>query len=73
VFIVWGDLAVACTVAVALFAASAFATVIATALPALIHRCGKDPAYGAGPALHRHPGPAVTRGVFPRCEPVRLL
>ena len=49
VFIVWGDLAVACTVAVALFAASAFATVIATALPALIHRCGKDPAYGAGP------------------------
>lgn len=49
VFVLWGDLAVACTVAVALFAASSFATVIATALPALIHRLGKDPAYGAGP------------------------
>ncbi len=49
VFILWGDLPVACTVAVALFAASSFATVIATALPALLHRFGKDPAYGAGP------------------------
>lgn len=49
VYLLWGDLPVACTVAVALFAASSFATVIATALPALIHRAGKDPAYGAGP------------------------
>lgn len=49
VYVLWGDFAVACTVAVALFAASAFATMIATALPALIHRLGKDPAYGAGP------------------------
>lgn len=49
VFLLWGDLAVACTVAVALFAASSFATAIATALPALIHRFGKDPAYGSGP------------------------
>ena len=37
------------TVGVALFAASSFATIIATALPAVIHRMGKDPAYGAGP------------------------
>lgn len=49
VYLLWGDLPVACTVAVALFAASSFATAIATALPALIHRFGKDPAYGAGP------------------------
>lgn len=49
VYLLWHDLPVACTVAVALFAASSFATVIATALPAVIHRFGKDPAYGAGP------------------------
>jgi len=49
VYVLWGNFAVACAVAVALFAASSFATVIATALPALIHRFGKDPAYGAGP------------------------
>ena len=49
VYFLWGDLAVALTVAVALFAASSFATVVATALPAVIHHFGKDPAYGAGP------------------------
>jgi magnesium transporter len=49
VSLLWGNFQVACAVAVALFAASSFATVIATALPALIHRFGKDPAYGAGP------------------------
>lgn len=49
VYLLWGDLAVAATVAVALFAASSFATAIATALPAIINRLGKDPAYGAGP------------------------
>jgi magnesium transporter len=49
VYVVWGDLAVAGTVGVALFAASSFATIIATVLPAVIHRMGKDPAYGAGP------------------------
>lgn len=49
VYLLWGNFQVALAVAVALFAASSFATVIATALPALIHRMGKDPAYGAGP------------------------
>ena len=45
----WGNLEVAWAVSVALFAACSFATLIAMALPALIHRLGKDPAYGAGP------------------------
>lgn len=40
---------------------------------------GPDPPLRQGsgiwrrPALHRHPGPAVTGGVFPGCEPARLL
>jgi len=49
VLLVWGDAEVAWAVSVALFAASSFATVIGMALPWLIHRTGKDPAYGAGP------------------------
>jgi magnesium transporter len=49
VLLIWGDARVAWAVAIALFAASSFATLIALALPALIHRFGKDPAYGAGP------------------------
>jgi len=49
VLLLWGNAEVAWAVSVALFAASSFATVIAMALPWLIHRLGKDPAYGAGP------------------------
>jgi magnesium transporter len=49
VWALWGDAQVATAVAVAYFAASSSATLIAMVLPALIHRLGKDPAYGAGP------------------------
>jgi len=49
VLLLWGSADVAWAVSVALFAASSFATLIAMALPAVIHRLGKDPAYGAGP------------------------
>jgi len=49
VLVLWGDAEVAWAVAVALFAASSIASVIAMALPWVIHRFGKDPAYGAGP------------------------
>jgi magnesium transporter len=49
VVLLWGSAPVAWAVAVALLAASSFATVIAMALPALLHRLGLDPAYGAGP------------------------
>lgn len=49
VLLLWGDADVAWAVAVALFTASSFATLIAMVLPWLIHRLGKDPAYGAGP------------------------
>lgn len=49
VWLLWGSPEVAWAVSIALFAASSFATLIAMALPALIHRLGKDPAYGAGP------------------------
>ena len=49
VWALWGDAQVASAVAVAFFAASSSATLIAMALPALIHRLGKDPAFGAGP------------------------
>ena len=49
VMVIWGDAQVAWAVAVAFFAASSSATVIAMALPAIIHWFGKDPAYGAGP------------------------
>ena len=36
-------------VAVALFAASSVATVIAMLLPWALHRLGRDPAFGSGP------------------------
>ena len=49
VYVLWGNADVAWAVAVALFTASSFATLIAMALPAIIHWFGKDPAYGAGP------------------------
>ncbi|HLF61051.1 MAG TPA: magnesium transporter [Acidimicrobiia bacterium] len=45
----WGDIEVAVTAALALFAACSTATVVAMALPYLLNRLGKDPAYGSGP------------------------
>jgi magnesium transporter len=47
--LIWGDWLVAVAVALALLAASSIATVIALGLPWLIHRMGKDPAFGSGP------------------------
>jgi magnesium transporter len=49
VWVGWGNGEVAWAVSVALLTASSFATLIAMALPWLIHHLGKDPAYGAGP------------------------
>jgi magnesium transporter len=40
---------VAATVAVALFASMATATVVAMGLPYALNRLGRDPAFGAGP------------------------
>jgi magnesium transporter len=45
----WGDFEVAVTAALALLAACSTATVVAMALPYLLNRLGKDPAYGSGP------------------------
>jgi magnesium transporter len=45
----WGEPDIAIAVGLSLFAASSIATVIAMALPWLIHRAGGDPAYGSGP------------------------
>lgn len=47
--VLWGDWRVATAVAIALLAASSIASVIALALPWLIQRMGKDPAFGSGP------------------------
>ena len=44
-----GDWMLAAAVAVAVLAASTIATVVALALPWLLHRLGKDPAFGSGP------------------------
>jgi magnesium transporter len=49
VLLLWGDAQVAAAVAVALFAASSVATVIAMLLPWVLHRFGRDPAFGSGP------------------------
>jgi magnesium transporter len=46
---VWGDVRIAATVALALLAACSTATVVAMALPWLLHRSGRDPAFGSGP------------------------
>lgn len=45
----WGEIDVAASVAVAMFAASAIATCVAMLLPWTLHRLGKDPAFGSGP------------------------
>ncbi|BCI55963.1 magnesium transporter [Mycolicibacterium litorale] len=44
-----GDWRLAAAVAVAVFAASAIATLVALALPWLLNRFGMDPAFGSGP------------------------
>ena len=44
-----GDWMLAAVVAFAVLAASTIATVVALALPWLLHRLGKDPAFGSGP------------------------
>ena len=49
VALVWRDADVAAAVAVALFAASSLATLIAMLLPWTLHRLGRDPAFGSGP------------------------
>jgi magnesium transporter len=48
VVLLWHDSQVAAAVAVALFAASSVATLIAMALPWALHRLGRDPAFGSG-------------------------
>jgi magnesium transporter len=45
----WGDVAVAASVAVAMLAASSTATGVALCLPWALQRLGKDPAFGSGP------------------------
>jgi magnesium transporter len=45
----WGEPDVALAVALSLLAACSTATLLAMALPWLLHRLGRDPAYGSGP------------------------
>jgi magnesium transporter len=45
----WHDVALAVTVSLSVLAASTLATVVAMALPYLLHRLGYDPAFGSGP------------------------
>jgi magnesium transporter len=45
----WGEGDVVVAVALSLLAACSIATLIAMALPWLLHRLGRDPAYGSGP------------------------
>jgi magnesium transporter len=47
--IVWDNRDVALAVSISLFAACSVATVVAMALPWVLHRLGLDPAYGSGP------------------------
>src|SRR5690606_26783935 len=47
--LVWGDATDAAAVARAVAAASRVATVLALGMPWLLHRLGRDPAYGSGP------------------------
>ena len=45
----WHDVALAAAVSLAVLAASTVATLVAMALPYLLHRLGFDPAFGSGP------------------------
>jgi magnesium transporter len=47
--IVWGDWRVAVTVSLALLTSCSIATAVALALPSLLDRFGRDPAFGSGP------------------------
>jgi magnesium transporter len=47
--LVWGDAEIAVVVALALFASCSTATAVAMGLPYLLHRLGRDPAFGSGP------------------------
>jgi magnesium transporter len=47
--LIWGNVEVVAAVSLALFAACSAATVIAMGLPWLLHRMGRDPAFGSGP------------------------
>jgi magnesium transporter len=47
--LLWHDVALAVTVSLAVLCASTIATVVAMALPYLLHRVGFDPAFGSGP------------------------
>ena len=49
IWLLWHDVDVALAVAVAIFAASSIATVVAMALPWIFGRLGLDPAFGSGP------------------------
>ena len=46
---IWGNAAVAATVALALFVSASLATLIAMTLPYVLARLGCDPAFGSGP------------------------
>lgn len=48
-FFIWGDARVAWVIALSLFAACSTATFVAMGLPYLLHRLGRDPAFGSGP------------------------
>jgi magnesium transporter len=47
--ILWNEVDVVLAAAIALLAACSTATVVAMALPWLLHRLGRDPAFGSGP------------------------
>jgi magnesium transporter len=47
--LLWHDVALAATVSLTVLAASTVATMVAMALPYLLHRLGYDPAFGSGP------------------------
>jgi magnesium transporter len=47
--LLWHDVALAAAVSLAVLAASTVATLVAMALPYLLHRLGYDPAFGSGP------------------------
>jgi magnesium transporter len=47
--LLWHDVALAATVSLAVLSASTLATIVAMALPYLLHRLGYDPAFGSGP------------------------
>ena len=49
VAVMTGNVALALAVSVAILGASTVATVVALCLPWLLHRLGKDPAFGSGP------------------------